>query len=107
MNVCGEAPWAKSVYHLYVVRVQDRDELMAKLAQRRYRHRNSLSRSASPSKAYRHLGYKEGISRRGAAGKRNRLLAHVSQSLREQQYRVVDKIREFLSARSDVILSAA
>ena len=26
---CIEAPWAKSIYHLYVIRVQDRDELVA------------------------------------------------------------------------------
>ena len=42
-----EPSWTKSVYHLYVVRVQDREALQAYLAEDRNRLRHSLSHSAT------------------------------------------------------------
>ena len=50
-----EPAWSKAVYHLFVVRVENRDELMKHLAFGRYRHRNPLSDSAAPSeRLYEH-----------------------------------------------------
>jgi dTDP-4-amino-4,6-dideoxygalactose transaminase len=108
VKVCVEASFAKSVYHLYVVRVQDREELMAKLA-----HEGIATGIHYPiplhlQNAYRHMGYKEGdfpVSE--ALAKEIISLPMYPNLAPEQQLRVVDKIREFQSARSDVILSAA
>ena len=108
LSVCAEAPWAKSVYHLYVVRVQERDKLMAKLA-----HQGIGSGIHYPiplhlQHAYRQLGYKEGdfpIAERLA--REIVSLPMYPNLTAEQQYRVVANIREFLSSRLDVVLSAA
>jgi dTDP-4-amino-4,6-dideoxygalactose transaminase len=59
-------------------------------------------------RAYRHLGYKEGdfpISERLA--KKIVSLPMYPHLSAEQQYRVIEKIQEFLSNRADVVLSAA
>jgi dTDP-4-amino-4,6-dideoxygalactose transaminase len=108
LSVCAEAPWAKSVYHLYVVRVHDRDRLMAKLAQEGIGTGIHYPIPLHLQPAYRHLGYKEGdfpVAERLA----NEIVSlpmypHLTA---EQQYRVVEKIQEFLASRTDVILSAA
>jgi dTDP-4-amino-4,6-dideoxygalactose transaminase len=108
LSVCAEAPWAKSVYHLYVVRVHDRDQLMASLAQEGISTGIHYPIPLHLQRAYRHMGYKEGdfpISERLA--KEIVSLPMYPNLAPEQQYRVVDKIREFLSSRADVIQSAA
>ena len=98
LSVCGEAPWAKSIYHLYVVRVQDRDELMAKLAHEDIGTGIHYPVPLHLQRAYRHLGYKEGdfpISERLA--KEIVSLPMYPNLTPEQQHRVVEKIREFLT----------
>jgi dTDP-4-amino-4,6-dideoxygalactose transaminase len=54
------APWAKPVYHLYVIRVEDRDDLMAKLAEANIGTGIHYPIPLHLQKAYAHLGYKEG-----------------------------------------------
>jgi dTDP-4-amino-4,6-dideoxygalactose transaminase len=54
------APWAKGVYHLYVIRVEDRDDLMAKLAADNVGTGIHYPIPLHLQKAYGHLGYKEG-----------------------------------------------
>jgi dTDP-4-amino-4,6-dideoxygalactose transaminase len=54
------APWAKAVYHLYVVRVRDRDDLITKLAAENIGTGIHYPIPLHLQKAYRHLGYKEG-----------------------------------------------
>lgn len=55
-----EAPWAYHVYHLYVVRTKDRDELRKYLNEK---HVSTLIHYPTPihlQKVYKHLGYKKG-----------------------------------------------
>jgi dTDP-4-amino-4,6-dideoxygalactose transaminase len=54
------APWAKAVYHLYVIRVQDRDDLMSKLATDNIGTGIHYPIPLHLQRAYGHLGYKEG-----------------------------------------------
>jgi dTDP-4-amino-4,6-dideoxygalactose transaminase len=54
------APWAKAVYHLYVIRVEDRDDLMTKLAADNIGTGIHYPIPLHLQKAYSHLGYKEG-----------------------------------------------
>lgn len=54
------APWAKAVYHLYVIRVEDRDDLIAKLARENVGTGIHYPIPLHLQKAYGHLGYKEG-----------------------------------------------
>jgi len=108
VKVCVEAPFAKPIYHLYVVRVQQRDELMAKLAHEGIGTGIHYPIPLHLQRAYQHMGYKEAdfpVSERLA--KEIISLPMYPNLTPEQQYRVVEKIREFLSARSDAILSAA
>ena len=55
-----EAPWAKAIYHLYVVRVEDRDELIAKLGRENIGTGIHYPVPLHLQRAYSHLGYKEG-----------------------------------------------
>lgn len=108
LSVCVEAPWAKSVYHLYVVRVHDRDQLMASLAEDGIGTGIHYPIPLHLQRAYRHRGYKEGdfpITEHLA--KEIVSLPMYPHLAAEQQYRVVEKIREFLSSRADLIQSAA
>ena len=54
------APWAKAIYHLYVMRVEDRDDLMATLAADNIGTGIHYPIPLHLQKAYGHLGYKEG-----------------------------------------------
>ena len=54
------APWAKAVYHLYVIRVEERDDLMTKLAADNIGTGIHYPIPLHLQKAYGHLGYKEG-----------------------------------------------
>lgn len=103
-----EAPWARSVYHLYVARVQERDELMAQLGREGIGTGIHYPVPLHLQFAYRHLGYKEGdfpVSERLA--KEIVSLPMYPNLSDEQQYRVVEKIQEFLATRSQANLSAA
>lgn len=55
-----EAPFTKGVYHLYVVRVQDREALQAHLAQEGIGTGIHYPIPLHLQKAYQHLGYKQG-----------------------------------------------
>ena len=55
-----EAHWAKAVYHLYVIRVPDRDDLIAKLTAQNIGAGIHYPIPLHLQKAYAHLGYKEG-----------------------------------------------
>jgi dTDP-4-amino-4,6-dideoxygalactose transaminase len=54
------ASWAKPVYHLYVIRVEDRDGFMSKLAARNIGTGIHYPIPLHIQKAYSHLGYREG-----------------------------------------------
>jgi len=54
------ASWAHAVYHLYVVRVQNRDEFMAELAAHNIGTGIHYPVPLHLQNAYRYLGYKEG-----------------------------------------------
>ena len=75
------APWAKPVYHLYVIRVEDRDGFISKLAAHNIGTGIHYPIPLHLQKAYSHLGYREGdfpICER--FGKGNCLAAHVPHS---------------------------
>jgi dTDP-4-amino-4,6-dideoxygalactose transaminase len=55
-----EAPWAKGVYHLYVVRVADREALQAVLAEAGIGTGIHYPIPLHLQKAYQHLGYTKG-----------------------------------------------
>jgi dTDP-4-amino-4,6-dideoxygalactose transaminase len=55
-----EASWTKGVYHLYVVRVQDREALQAQLAEAGIATGIHYPIPLHQQKAYEHLGYKTG-----------------------------------------------
>jgi dTDP-4-amino-4,6-dideoxygalactose transaminase len=54
------APWAKPVYHLYVIRVEDREGFMAKLAAYSIATGIHYPIPLHLQKAYIHLGYRQG-----------------------------------------------
>jgi dTDP-4-amino-4,6-dideoxygalactose transaminase len=54
------APWAKPVYHLYVIRVEDRDGFMAKLAAHNIGTGIHYPIPLHLQKAFSHLGYQQG-----------------------------------------------
>jgi dTDP-4-amino-4,6-dideoxygalactose transaminase len=54
------ASWAKPVYHLFVIRVEDRDGLMAQLAAQNIGFGIHYPIPLHLQKAYSHLGYSEG-----------------------------------------------
>src|SRR5258708_39016037 len=60
MVIPEEAPWAKSVYHLYVVRVQDREALQAHLAEAGIATGIHYPIPLHQQKAYEQLGHKTG-----------------------------------------------
>ena len=55
-----EAPWTKGVYHLYVLRVSDREALQAALAEAGIGTGIHYPIPLHLQKAYEHLGYKKG-----------------------------------------------
>jgi len=55
-----EASWTQGVYHLYVVRVQDREALQARLAEAGIGTGIHYPIPLHQQKAYQHLGYKTG-----------------------------------------------
>jgi dTDP-4-amino-4,6-dideoxygalactose transaminase len=101
LTACLEAPWAKSTYHLYVVKVQDRDGLIANLGRENIGTGIHYPVPLHLQHAYAHLGHKEGdfpVAERLA--KEIVSLPMYPNITAEQQHRVVEKIREFLAAQS-------
>jgi dTDP-4-amino-4,6-dideoxygalactose transaminase len=97
----AEAPWAKAIYHLYVIRVEDRDILIAKLGAQNVGTGIHYPIPLHLQKAYGHLGYKEGdfpISERLA---REIMSLPMYPSLTDtQQSRVCEKVGEILTDRA-------
>ena len=100
MVIPEEAPWTKGVYHLYVVRVQDREALQAHLAEAGIGTGIHYPIPLHQQKAYEHLGYNTGdfpvterVSREIVS------LPMFPQLVPSQQDEVVSAVKEFLAAR--------
>jgi dTDP-4-amino-4,6-dideoxygalactose transaminase len=95
-----EASWTKGVYHLYVVRVQDREALQAHLAEAGIGTGIHYPIPLHQQKAYEHLGYHVGdfpVTERIAQEIVS--LPMFPQLSPSQQDEVVSKTAEFLNAR--------
>jgi dTDP-4-amino-4,6-dideoxygalactose transaminase len=94
--------WSEPVYHLYVVRSDDRDGLQAHLASG---HIDSGIHYPIPlhvQTAFRNLGYKSGAFPAAEEAAAQVLsLPMYPQLRREQQQRVVDRVGEFIAAKVD------
>ena len=100
MVIPHEAEWTKSVYHLYVVRVQDREALQAYLAEAGIGTGIHYPIPLHLQKAYEHLGYKTGdfpVTERIAAEIVS--LPMFPQLQPSQQLAVVNKVKEFTASR--------
>lgn len=92
-----EPAWAEGVYHLYVIRVQNRDELQAYLAEGGIGTGIHYPIPLHLQKAYQHLGFQKGdfpVSERIAEEILS--LPMYPQLEIDQQHQVVQKIREFV-----------
>jgi dTDP-4-amino-4,6-dideoxygalactose transaminase len=99
ITVPKEAAWTKSVYHLYVVRVQDREALQAHLAEAGIGTGIHYPIPLHQQKAYEHLRYKTGdfpVTERIA--REIISLPMFPQLNYAQQDEVVNKTKEFLVA---------
>ena len=95
-----EAPWTRGVYHLYVVRVQDREALQAHLAEAGIGFGIHYPIPLHLQKAYQNLSYKKGdfpVTERVAAEIVS--LPMFPQLLPIQQNIVVAKVMEFVGAK--------
>jgi dTDP-4-amino-4,6-dideoxygalactose transaminase len=95
-----EAPWTKGVYHLYVVRVQDREALQANLAEAGIGSGIHYPIPLHLQKAYQHLGYKQGdfpVTERVAAEIVS--LPMFPQLTHGQLEEVANKVKEFAASR--------
>ena len=95
-----ESSWTKSVFHLYVVRVQDREGFQAFLSEAGIGTGIHYPIPLHLQKAYAHLGYRDGdfpVTER-AAGEIVSLPMYPQLS-EEQQDLVTSKISEFVTAR--------
>ena len=95
-----EAAWTKGVYHLYVVRVQDRETLQAHFAEAGIGSGIHYPIPLHLQKAYEHLGYKKGsfpVTERAAAEIVS--LPMFPQMTHEQQISVANRVLEFLTSR--------
>jgi len=94
-----EAPWTKGVFHLYVVRVADREALQEALAKAGIGTAIHYPIPLHLQKAYAHLGYRRGsfpVTERVA----NEILSlpMFPQLTPDQQDQVVSEIRKFLAS---------
>src|SRR5271165_6965854 len=95
-----EATWTKGVYHLYVVRVQDRETLQSHLAEAGIGTGIHYPIPLHLQKAYAHLGYKKGsfpVTERVAGEIVS--LPMFPQMTHEQQDQVAQHVKELVSAR--------
>ncbi len=100
LMVPREAAWTKGVYHLYVVRVQDREALQAHLAEAGIGTGIHYPIPLHLQKAYQHLGYKKGdfpVTERVAGEILS--LPMFPQLQRNQQEQVVAKVLEFVAPK--------
>jgi dTDP-4-amino-4,6-dideoxygalactose transaminase len=99
-----EAPWTKGVYHLYVVRVQEREALQAALAEAGIGSGIHYPIPLHLQNAYQHLNYKKGdfpATERVATEIVS--LPMFPQMTGEQQSKVAAKVREFVAAKLSVL----
>jgi dTDP-4-amino-4,6-dideoxygalactose transaminase len=99
-----EATWTKGVYHLYVVRVQDRDALQAFLAEAGIGTAIHYPIPLHLQKAYEHLGHKRGdfpVTERIAAEIVS--LPMYPQLTPHQQKEVASKVMEFATSKVDSV----
>jgi dTDP-4-amino-4,6-dideoxygalactose transaminase len=94
-----EAPWTKGVYHLYVIRVQDREALQSALAEAGISTGIHYPIPLHLQKAYAHLGFQKGdfpITERVA----NEIvsLPMFPQLQQEQLREVAKRVKEFVSS---------
>lgn len=95
-----EATWTKGVYHLYVIRVEDRETLQSHLAQSGIGTGIHYPIPLHQQKAYEHLGYKSGDFPVTERVTREILSLPMYPQLREeQQNQVVGRIVEFVHTR--------
>jgi len=95
-----EASWTKGVYHLYVVRVNDREALQARLAEAGIGTGIHYPIPLHQQKAYEHLGLKTGdfpVTERVA--REIVSLPMFPQLTHSQQDEVVNEVKEFVGAR--------
>ena len=100
MVVPAEAPWTKGVYHLYVVRVSDREALQARLAEAGIGTGIHYPIPLHQQKAYQHLGFKTGdfpVTERVA--REIVSLPMFPQLTHSQQDEVVSAVKEFVGAK--------
>ena len=102
---CAVAPsepsWSRAVYHLYVIRVQRRDELQNFMLRRRISTGLHYPIPLHQQKAFEHLGYHEGaLPATEAAASEILSLPMYPQIEPSQQFQVVDSLKQFFSVRS-------
>jgi dTDP-4-amino-4,6-dideoxygalactose transaminase len=98
-----EADWTKGVYHLYVIRVQDREALQASLAEAGIGTGIHYPIPLHLQKAYQHLNYKKGdfpVTERVAVEIVS--LPMFPQLKAAEQDEVAAKLREFVTAKISV-----
>jgi dTDP-4-amino-4,6-dideoxygalactose transaminase len=100
MVIPVEASWTKGVYHLYVVRVSDREALQAKLSEAGIGTGIHYPIPLHQQKAYQHLGFKTGdfpVTERVALEIVS--LPMFPQLTHSQQDEVVSAVKEFAGAK--------
>jgi len=100
MNLPVEASWTKGVYHLYVVRVSDREAFQARLTEAGIGTGIHYPIPLHQQKAYAHLGFKTGdfpVTERVA--REIVSLPMFPQLTHAQQDEVVSVVKEFVGAR--------
>src|SRR5258705_5441653 len=100
ITIPREAAWTKGVFHLYVVRVQDREALQAHLAEAGIGTGIHYPIPLHQQKAYGYLGYHTGdfpVSER--VSREIVSLPMFPQLAASQQDQVVSAVKEFLAAR--------
>jgi len=103
-----EPSWSRAIYHLYVVRVEDQQGLIAHLKQADIHTGIHYPIPLHLQKAYKHLGYA-----RGAFPKAEKIAAEIvslpmfPQLTEQQQARVAEEIRNFVGSRITEIPAAA
>jgi dTDP-4-amino-4,6-dideoxygalactose transaminase len=95
-----EPRWAKAVYHLYVVRAQDRDRLQKHLAEAKIGTGIHYPIPLHLQKAYRGLDFKEGDFPIAERVTREILSLPMYPGLEhEQQSRIAERVTDFVSSR--------
>jgi dTDP-4-amino-4,6-dideoxygalactose transaminase len=103
VGIPQEAEWTKGVYHLYVVRVREREALQAYLAEAGIGTGIHYPIPLHMQKAYQHLGYRRGdfpVSELVASEIVS--LPMFPQLRPEQQSEVANKVKEFTAAKVGV-----